>query len=238
MSKQRKKNSKKRKFTLIELLIVIAIIAILAAILLPALQKTRAKGENTTCLNSLKTMMLFTTMYCGDYNDYFMPVAKAGCTEALWPNTLEKYGRNVQNDTLVGNYSKFMKCPNGERIKGWKMPTYSNISGSVVFYGMNIGTGGDFGFNANGIKITKIKQSKMIVFSECEYAPIIWWAQELKDAMAVVAHEAQAKTTLNLPFNAKSNCAYSDGHADSRSTREIAGAGGASNNKYWNSTGI
>lgn len=57
-------------FSLIELLVAIAVVAILAAMLLPALSRSRELGRRAVCQSNLRQLGLALSLYADDHNQY------------------------------------------------------------------------------------------------------------------------------------------------------------------------
>ncbi|OQA85569.1 MAG: hypothetical protein BWY31_01851 [Lentisphaerae bacterium ADurb.Bin242] len=143
-----------RRFTLIELLIVISVISILAALLLPALNKAKLLAQRVSCLNNLKgygmMMINYSDSYYGyipSYYTWFQEIYSAG-------------GGSLANPARLYRCPAYKYIPKLTDAGGWG---YSN---NTIPYGLNtwVGRKANFpGTNSDLFKIQEIKRPSQVI---------------------------------------------------------------------------
>jgi prepilin-type N-terminal cleavage/methylation domain-containing protein/prepilin-type processing-associated H-X9-DG protein len=161
---------KKSGFTLIELLFVIAIIAILAALLLPALSRSKARAHAIQCANNLHQLGLALQEFVGDNKVY--PVDKV-FWEPSWMDALEEqmhHDAGIRGDFYFTTNGVWL-CPSAGRPSG--------LPNEVAFfsYGYNdfglggnrqysFGLGGTYGIGHQPNRKPAVKDSSIVAPSE------------------------------------------------------------------------
>ena len=172
-----KMKQNRRWFTLIELLVVIAIIAILAAMLLPALSKAKAKAKQANCVGNQKQIGTSIFLYVDDYDDCY-PQATTRCAPP--PNDPFNNCVPAKLYPYVNEVGVF-DCPSR---------TYANPScrGSISHHGINdamdagylptdfkLGYGFNEGIVARGTPMTHFREPSRTVAYADTVGYIIYW---------------------------------------------------------------
>ncbi len=216
----------RRLFTLIELLICISIIAILAALLLPALNKSRAMARGITCTNNLRTLGTAASLYAGMNAGRIVPLFASGWKDPYWYNSAQQGGLTYLC-LFIGKSERDwrdmwcppkMLCPEVE-IRKCMTGSYSQYQGCprISFYGMNATTTSlitSDKFYAHDLRKVK-KPSSKLLHAEARGADNNMNSQGNWALQRTSADPLSTAARIAYSHNMRANVLFFDGHVAS-----------------------
>ncbi|MCM8532176.1 MAG: prepilin-type N-terminal cleavage/methylation domain-containing protein [Lentisphaeraceae bacterium] len=203
-----------KKFTLMELLVVVAIIGILMTLLLPSLRTAREKAKQAVCLSNQKQCGIALMSSAAKNNGKIMAKDKS-TVGGVWARRLKEKEKLIEDDRVFS-------CP--------IFPSYSSLYHT---FGMNSGTkgnkNGELYVGVNNDAKAAIDTTKKVTYMR-DGLPEDGWARyiimqaietpselvllidSINDSREHQTHRIFS-STAHLRHGGKSNTLFADGHA-------------------------
>lgn len=201
-----------KKFTLIELLVVVAIIGILASMLLPSLQKSRAKAMHAVCKNNQRQLGVAMNIYTDDNDDYFPHsgwLVNSG-DQVGWLYSGDN--KDSQDDVETGGLWPYLQTHEAYRCPSHEKKTYGTqkLSSYIMTGGVNHYHIAD-PTNGAPFKISSMRPDYLVLWEGNELHEGNMW----NDSADYPWEDMSGNAKLTMRHLGPSSVVFVDGHVES-----------------------